>query len=191
MPLVKNWVVYGALGLFMLGMLVLAPAASVLAATTNIWSGETITVTFQLPNLTNLTWTPIPGEPGVQVSEIANLGPGFTNGLATISNVDLIEATTNTFVVTLTVPPPQFGILYGDVYFSLDLPIDNTPAKGLASGGNSQLDYSYVSPPVVPPGQVPEVPAAAALPLVPLLTYGTIRAWKRFSQRTAAPRELS
>jgi hypothetical protein len=166
-------IVYGALGLAIAGGLALAPDASVYAANTDIWAGEQITVTFQLPASTNLNWTPTVGESGVTVSEIANLGQGFTTGLGTISNVDLIKATTNTFEVTFTVPAPQYGILYSDVYFSLNLPIDNNPAKGLATGGNSTTDYSYVAGP--PVGQLPEVPVAAALPGIAVVGYGVFR----------------
>lgn len=175
-------ILYSALGLAMAGGLAVAPAASVYAATTDIWRGEQITVTFQLPPSTNLTWTPTVGESGVTVSEIANLGGGLTQGLATLSNVHLIQATTNTFMATFTVPAPEFGVLYSNVYFSLDLPIDNNPANGLASGGNSTANYAYVTPPP-PSGQMPEVPVAAALPFIALIAYGGFRV--RHAQRTS------
>jgi hypothetical protein len=100
----------------------------------------------------------------VTVSEIANLNPGFTQGLGTISNVDLIGATTNTFAATFTVPSPEFGTFHPAVYFSLNLPIDNNPREGFAAGANSTTDYSYVATP--PSGQLSEVPVAAALPCI-------------------------
>lgn len=177
---------YGAIGLVMAGGLALAPAASAYAANTDMWAGEQITVTFTLPSLTNLSWTPTVGEPGVTVSEIANVGPGFTSGLATISNVDLIQATTNTFVTTFTVPAPEYGIMYPNVYFSLALPIDNNPANGDASGGNSTTNYTYVLPPP-PSGQLPEVPVAAALPFIGLLAYGGVRAKQWLGGGTTPP----
>ena len=59
---IKHLVLYGALGLVMAVGWALAPAASVFAANTDIWSGEQITLTFQLPPNTNLNWTLKTGE---------------------------------------------------------------------------------------------------------------------------------
>ncbi len=166
MSLMKSRLFFGAIGLVMAGGLALVPAVSAYAATTNIWSGEQITVTFKLPPLTNLNSIPTTGT----ISEIANIGGGNTNLLAVINNVHLISATTNTFVATFTVPAPKYGIMWSDVYFSLAVLVNNTSAFG----GNSPADYTYVSPPP-PSGQVPEVPFAAALPFISLLAYGGVR----------------
>ncbi len=190
MPRIKHRVLYGALGLAMAGGLALAPATSVFAATTDMWSGEQITVTFRLPPNTNLNWTPTPGESGVNVEETANMGGGNTNALASISNVDLIQATTNTFVVTFDVPAPEFGIMWGSVFFTLSLPIDNNPANNYAFGGNSAATYAYVSPPP-PTGQTPEVPLAAGLPFIGLLAYGGVRAREMLNRRTTPPRGIA
>lgn len=190
MQRIKHRVLYGTLGLAMAAGLALAPAASVFAATTNMWSGEQITVTFQLPPNTNLNWTPTLGESGANVEEIANMGGGNTNALASISNVDLIRATTNTFVATFDVPAPEYGIMWSSVFFTLALPIDNNPANNYAFGGNSTTTYTYVSPPPPPPptGQVPEVPIAAALPFIGLVAYGGIRAREMLNRRTIPSR---
>lgn len=166
-------------GTFMVAAIALAtmaPSASASAADLQIWSGDQITVTFRLPSSTNLLWTPNLGNSGAVVSEIANVGGGYQNGLATIRSVDLIQASTNTFVATFTVPAPEFGILWTNVYFTLSLPIDNQVTSGYASGGTSTTTYTYVTPP--PLGQMPEVPYAAALPLVGLLSYGFVR-WRK------------
>ena len=178
MPLIKHRLLYGALGMVIAGGLVLTPTMTAYAADSDIWAGEQITVTFKLPPSTNLNWTPQAGEPGVIVSEIHNMGQGFTSGLATISHVDLVSATTNTFQVTFNVPAPEYGIMWSDVYFSLSLPIPGTAT--LASGGNSTTDYTYVSPP--PVGQMPEVPVASALPVIGLLAYGSIWAKQRYQR---------
>jgi hypothetical protein len=186
-PFINHRLLYGALGMVMAGGLVLAPAMSAYAAYSDIWTGEQITVTFKLPPSTNLNWTPQAGEPGVIVSEIHNMGQGLTSGLATISNVDLISATPNTFRVRFTVPAPEYGVMWSDVYFSLSLPIPGTTA--LAFGGNSTTDYTYVSPP--PAGQLPEVPVASALPVIGLLAYGGMWAKQRYGQRTMPPRDMA
>jgi hypothetical protein len=166
-------------GMFIVAMVataVMTSSVQASAANFNIWAGDQITVTFTLPPLTNLLWTPALGNSGATVSEIANIGEGFTTNLGTIP-VDLVKSSTNTFVARFTVPEPQYGTLYADVTFNLNLPIKNNPANGFASGGSSSDTYTYVTPP--PVGQTPEVPYAAALPVIGLLlSYGVIR-WRK------------
>ncbi|PSR22775.1 MAG: hypothetical protein C7B45_05435 [Sulfobacillus acidophilus] len=175
------WLLRGALGLVAAGGVALALPLSAYAATTDIYAGEEITVTFQLPPSTNLNWTPTVGESGVEVEEIANIGSGQTNALATIDNVDLVSATTNTFQVTFTVPAPEYGVLWSDVYFELLLPISNNAANGYATGGDSATQYTYVNVP--PVGQTPEVPWATIIPSIGLAAYGGMWLKRRMTQR--------
>lgn len=172
----KKFLGRGMVAVAMIIAAVMTPSLQAYAAVSGIWAGEQITVTFTLPPLTNLNWTPALGNTGAQVEEIANIGHGMTNGLATISSVDLIQASTNTFVATFTVPAPEYGTLWSDVSFALNLPNQNDPSLGYVSGGDSTGTYNYITPP--PVGQLPEVPYAAAFPVIGLLTYGVVR-WRR------------
>lgn len=172
-----HWVVGVAIG----GGLIFAPVMSAEAATTGIWAGEQLTQTFTLPPLTNLNSAPTPGEAGVTVTFIANCGVFGSSGIATVP-ATLVSATTNTFKVQVDVPSPEFGIMWTNICLSLALPSGGVTV----SGGETSPLYHYVSEP--PVGQLPEVPAAAALPFAGLIVYGGLAARRRAKGAAGSPK---
>jgi hypothetical protein len=159
------------------GGLALVPA-SVYAANTNIWAGESLTLTFQLAPYTHLNFVPATGDYVTVTGFSSETVPGGITVpivVGSVTDADLIEATTNTFTVQFTVPAPILGTMWSNVYFRLLIPHGGVDLQI----GDTAPDYNYVTPPV---GQVPEVPSAAALPLVGMAAVGVwarTRGWVR------------